>query len=643
MMTRLPALPMIAQDPYFSVWMPADTLTAADTTHWCGASQPMHGTLKIDGVDYRFLGLGNAPEMKTLSQEVTPTATVAVLEAAGVALTVRFVSPLLLSDLERLSTPITLLDAEVASRDGKTHNVEFTLQLSDKMCYAGETAPDMLYRCMPVGGLTVGFLGQRQQKLLCHSGDHITIDWGYLYLATAKGEVLRQDGLALRQSVVCGEAPVAIRGLLAYDDVASILYFGQPCKAWYAREGKTMFQALVETQAQFDTLLEKCRVLDAELLAQAGKIGGENYQLIVAASWRHTLAAHKLIADPKGKPVLLSKENDSNGCLGTVDVSYPSTPIFLRFCPELVNALCRPVLEFAKMDVWAYDFAPHDVGRYPIAGGQVYGVKDRDEFRNIKGALYPPYYLYPASADPYEFKFQMPVEECGNMLIMLYTAVHYGASWELIRENRPLMDKWVKYLEQFGRDPGEQLCTDDFAGHLNHNINLAAKAIVGIACYGRILNLLGEDGAPWEKEARDMAQDWLNRAGNGESTYLTFDKQGWSMKYNLCWDRVLELGLLPREFYRAETDSYLPRINAYGLPLDSRKDYTKSDWMVWCAAMAENKQVSHAIMAAIARFLKESSTRVAFSDWYDTKTGDYCHFIARSVQGGLYMPFLMQK
>lgn len=115
------------------------------------------------------------------------------------------------------------------------------------------------------------------------------------------------------------------------------------------------------------------------------------------------------------------------------------------------------------------------------------------------------------------------------------------------------------------------------------------------------------------------------------------------MKYNLCWDRVLELGLLPREFYRAETDSYLPRINPYGLPLDSRKDYTKSDWMVWCAAMAENRQVSHAIMAAIARFLKESSTRVAFSDWYDTKTGDYCHFIARSVQGGLYMPFLMQK
>lgn len=645
MITRLPALPLIAQDPYFSVWMPADTLTDADTAHWCGASQPMHGTLTIDGTAYRFLGLGDAPAMKTVEQSVTPTATTAVLEAANVRLTVQFVSPLLLSDLDRLSTPITLLDCQAVSLDGKEHQVDFLLHLSDKMCYDPEAAsevPEMIYRNIPCGQLNVAFLGQNRQKLLCHSGDHITIDWGYLYMASAQGEFSQDNGLALRQSVVCGQTPASIRALLAYDDVASVLYFGHPCKAWYARNGKTLFQALAETHAQFDALLEKCRALDEEVLAEAGQIGGENYQLIVAAAWRHTLAAHKLIADPDGKMVLLSKENDSNGCMGTVDVSYPSTPIFLRFCPELVNALCRPVLKFASMPVWTYDFAPHDVGRYPIASGQVYSVSDKEKeaFVQKHGAISAPLYLYPATAEAFKLVNQMPVEECGNMLIMLYTAVHYGADWELIRSYRGLMDKWVKYLEQFGRDPGEQLCTDDFAGHLNHNINLAAKAIVGIACYGRMMNLLGEDGSAWEKEAREMAQDWLARAKNGNSTYLTFDQQGWSMKYNLCWDVVLDLGLLPREFYREETDSYLPRINRYGLPLDSRADYTKSDWEMWCATMAENKAVSDAIIAAIATYLKESKTRVAFSDWYFTSTGDYRHFIARSVQGGLFMPYL---
>ena len=33
---------------------------------------------------------------------------------------------------------------------------------------------------------------------------------------------------------------------------------------------------------------------------------------------------------------------------------------------------------------------------------------------------------------------------------------------------------------------------------------------------------------------------------------------------------------------------------------------------------------------------------VPFSDWYDTKTGRFVAFIARSVQGGVYMPLLLK-
>lgn len=160
--------------------------------------------------------------------------------------------------------------------------------------------------------------------------------------------------------------------------------------------------------------------------------------------------------------VLLSKENDSNGCIGTVDISYPSAPIFLKYCPQLVNALCRGVLKFAEMPVWEEDYAPHDIGRYPYATGQVYAACDRSVFRQ-SAAVYPPYYLYPAGADAYNPHDQMPVEECGNMLIMLYAALRATGDASLIQAHRATLAKWAKYLCEYGEDPGEQLCTDDFA------------------------------------------------------------------------------------------------------------------------------------------------------------------------------------
>ncbi|MGN0746550.1 MAG: glutaminase domain-containing protein, partial [Aristaeellaceae bacterium] len=304
----------------------------------------------------------------------------------------------------------------------------------------------------------------------------------------------------------------------------------------------------------------------------------------------------------------------------------------------LVNALCRPVLAFAAMPVWDCDFAPHDVGRYPYATGQVYAARKHA----ANGAVHPPYYLYPAGTDVYDFRYQMPVEECGNMLIMLEAAMACGADAALAAGCLPILEKWVRYLDQYGEDPGDQLCTDDFAGHLSHNINLAAKAIVGVACYARIMRRFGreEEARRWEARAHEMAASWLERARGEQGTALTFDGSGWSMKYNLAWDLALGLELMPASFYQAETESYLPRVNEYGLPLDSRADYTKSDWLVWTAAMAADRETFGRLIAPLAHYLRTTSTRVPFSDWYDTKTGRYVAFIARSVQGGVYMPLL---
>ena len=637
-MDRLPALPLIANDPYFSIWLPGDTLTDAETVHWSGAPKRLEGYLQVDGQAYAFLGRSSRPTMTTRTLRVTPTRTISVMEAAGVELMIEFWSPALPDDLDTLSVPVTFIDYLLRSTDGKKHSVSLHVFASAALCYDGNVPPPLQGEQFACGQLQMALIGQAQQRVLGNSGDHITIDWGYLYMAAANGVSRENDGLRFTADLPVTTAPSGGFLMLGYDDIASINYFGACCRAWGLRNGKTLPQALTEFACRHNELYSACASLDERVTSEALRIGGDDYALIVSAAWRHTFAAHKLIATPGGEMALLSKENDSNGCIGTVDVSYPSIPLFLKFCPELVNALCRPVLYFASLPVWQEDFAPHDVGRYPYATGQVYAAKRRLE--NGQTAL--PFYLYPAGVDVYDSRYQMPVEECGNMLIMLEAAAACGANRDLIRRYAPLLEKWVKYLDTYGEDPGEQLCTDDFAGHLARNINLSAKAIVGIACWARLLRRLNrqEEAGRWEARARDMAESWLPRAQKGDATALTFDGTGWSMKYNLAWDLVLELNLLPQTFYAQETRSYLGRMNEFGLPLDSRADYTKSDWLVWSASLAQDQEVFRQLIAPLAHYLRTTGTRVPFSDWYDTRTGKYVAFIGRSVQGGVFMPML---
>ena len=642
-MDRLPALPLIANDPYFSIWMPGDTLTSAEPIHWSGAPKHLDGHIVIDGHEYCYFGQSSRPAMRTVSLSVTATRTVSVLEAAGIELTVTFWSPALPDDLDALSTPITFVDFALRALDGQTHSVSLRFFASAELCYDGQVPPALVGDAFTLASLQTAFIGQAQQKVLGPSGDHITIDWGYLYLSAPCGTVEKEDTRGLRYTL---EEEIGKEGLhtflmLGYDDIASINYFGTLCRAWGLRDGKTLPQSLASFAARHDDLLCAAKALDEKVALQAQAVGGDDYGLITAAAWRHTFAAHKLIATPEGEMAFLSKENDSNGCIGTVDVSYPSVPLFLTFCPELVNALCRPVLYFASLPVWQEDFAPHDVGRYPYATGQVYAAKR--PLPNGQVAL--PFYLYPEGTDVYDLRYQMPVEECGNMLIMLESALSFGASDTLIRTYAPLLSRWVKYLDTYGEDPGEQVCTDDFAGHLARNVNLSAKAVVGIACWSRILERLGEteEAAHWYRRSAEMARSWLARADRPEGSVLTFDGSGWSMKYNLVWDLVLKLDLLPRDFYDKETRSYLPRMGEFGLPLDSRADYTKSDWLVWCASMAQDKEVFCQLIAPLAHYLRTTSTRRPFSDWYDTQTGVYVAFIGRSVQGGVYMPLLLEK
>ena len=243
----------------------------------------------------------------------------------------------------------------------------------------------------------------------------------------------------------------------------------------------------------------------------------------------------------------------------------------------------------------------------------------------------------------------MPVEECGNALISASAVAYFGDDEDqaFLTEHQELLNHWADYLLENGYDPGMQLCTDDFAGHLARNCNLSAKAIVALAAYGKM-----SDQVRYLDAARGFAKRWELDAKDEHSaaTRLAFDQEGtWSLKYNLIWDRLLGLDLFQDSTYKAEVQLYQEKMNRYGMPLDYRSDYTKVDWLAWTTFLADDAAFKTDLYQAIWQFINETRHRVPISDWYYSSTADqvvhshrYLGFQNRTVVGGLFVNLLEQ-
>src|SRR6185437_14932309 len=128
---------------------------------------------------------------------------------------------------------------------------------------------------------------------------------------------------------------------------------------------------------------------------------------------------------------------------------------------------------------------------------------------------------------------------------------------------------------------------------------------------------------------------------DGDHYRLAFDKPGtWSQKYNLVWDNILGLHLFPVDVSSREIAFYLQHMNRYGLPLDDRATYSKLDWELWTATLADNPTDFRTMVHAVFSFLNDSPDRVPMTDWYDTISAKQVGFQARSVVGGVYIRLL---
>lgn len=646
---RPPAVPLIVHDPYFSVWSVTDQLAEGATRHWTGAEQPLVSLARIDGRTYRLMGNPSAIETP-LPQErltVSPTQTEVEFAGAGVSITLRFTTPTLPDDVDVLSRTATYLTWQAQSTDGMTHDVTVYFS-ADARLAVNDPSQEVIWDRANAGGHDVLRIGTVEQPILRKKGDNLRIDWGHLLVSGAGSGYLGEENKALSQFGAEGTLPfdepskpsptsanivaafilpfsqvgakaVSKHLIVAYDDLYSIQFMGHNLRPYWRRNGLDGLGLIQEAERDYAKLVARCDTFDKDTMHDLARIGGKTYAHIAALAYRQSLGAQKVVADANGQPLMFSKENFSNGCIATVDVLYPAAPLLLAFSPTLTKASLVPVLEYAASPRWKWPFAPHDLGTYPKANGQVYGGGERTE------------------------EDQMPVEESGNMLLILAALAHAEGNADFSAKYWPQLEKWAQYLADKGFDPERQLSTDDFAGHLAHNVNLSAKAIEALGAYAYLAGRLGkmDEAKRVRALAESFAHRWVEEGKSGDHYKLAFDRDDtWSQKYNLVWDRLLGINLFPASVAREELAFYRNHQHAYGLPLDNRADYTKLDWIVWTATLTPELADFQVLVDPIAKFLNDTPNRVPMSDWYMTSNAHQRGFQARSVVGGVFIKML---
>ncbi|RFZ94460.1 DUF4965 domain-containing protein [Mucilaginibacter conchicola] len=592
---------------------------------------------EVKPVDYE--GLKDA---KQTSVVVTATRTIYKFTAGKTDLELTFTSPLLMDNLSLMSRPVSYITYKVKANDGKTHNVQVYLGASADLARNKPTQEVVASKSIS-NGLSILKTGTKEQPLLKKRGDDVRIDWGYFYVAAPVAEKATQYVTTDNQAVgsfagnvktgpitqgtsvflntiipfgKVGAAPVEKFVELGYDELYSVQYFGKNLRPWWNLSGnKTMVGQLQQAAADYKTTIAKCRAFDTKIYNEAAAAGGTEYAKLCAIAYRQAIAAHSLERSPQGELLFLSKENFSNGSINTVDITYPSAPLFLVYNPELLKGMMNGIFYYSESGKFAKPWAAHDLGTYPQANGQTYGE-------------------------------DMPVEESGNMILATAAVAKAEGNALYAKKHWKTLTTWVNFLVKDGLDPANQLCTDDFAGHLARNANLSLKAINGIGAYAQMAETLGDKAtaAKYRAIAKEYVSKWMKMADAGDHYSLVFEKPDtWSQKYNLVWDKMLKLNLFPQSVYDREIKYYLTKQEKYGLPLDSRKTYTKSDWIMWTGSLTSNTNEFKALVDPIYKYAIETPTRVPLSDWHETTNGRQVGFQARSVVGGYWMKVLEKK
>eukprot|EP01114_Cavostelium_apophysatum_P001767 TRINITY_DN1153_c1_g1_i3.p1 TRINITY_DN1153_c1_g1~~TRINITY_DN1153_c1_g1_i3.p1 ORF type:complete len:726 (-),score=182.07 TRINITY_DN1153_c1_g1_i3:55-2037(-) len=642
-------------DPYMNIWQMTDNLTDDWSKYWPGTVKAFVGLIRIDGDAYRFMGAPQQaggpmpPAMQQLSVQVFPTRTQYMFQQSGIALTLTFTTPALIDDIDLLSRPITFISFDIESVDNNGHQVELYFDHTGEI--AVNTVDEEIVWSRASSNLVDSMrIGTSAQSYFDITGDGVGIDWGFAYLGVpidnqastvmcgalsarntfaSSGMIPTSDDTnmpraasdnwpVLAASWNLGVVNTTFQSkyvIFGYDEVQSIDYFGQVLTPYWRQNFGSMLDLFDTSVQEYPIILEDCVSWDYTVMSMGYSVGGSKYSTLLALAYRQTLGGCKLVWNDKEQDYwYFMKEISSDGDISTVDVVFPASPFFVLLSPQLLKKLQIPLLAYANNETstpYDYVFAPHHLGTWPVANIQ----SNQQE--------------------------NMPIEETGNMLMMILTAAvqqndvdwFYPRYWNVLQN-------WGDYLVQNLPDPGNQLCTDDFEGPTPHDANLAVKGIVAIDCFAMLNVLVGRNDSydKYHNIAIQYANQWMNLANPNDTNHyaLRFDQPGWSLKYNLLYQVILGLDTFPKSVFQMEFDFYNTQKLTYGVPLDVRHDYTKLDWQFWVAAMFEDKSDWYDWVDFLYDYANTTPSRVPLSDWYHATTGEQAGFQARTVVGGLY-------
>ncbi|GCF07121.1 glutaminase domain-containing protein [Dictyobacter arantiisoli] len=671
---RPPSVPLIVRNPYVSTWQNSDVAPGSWSTFWNGNVKAITGIVRVDGTSYVFFGApGSIGTVQTATQiqlEITATQSRYVFQAGAVNLYVNFLSPIEATNVQLLSIPFGYIYVQAHSNDGKTHTVSVYMDISGEWAHGTNTTPiNWAYQTINTGTQNVNAFSVTPNvpQILAETNDYPS--WGSAIWATnGPGFTYQsgQDSVVRSQAVSQGNLsntmdtgmPRAINdrwpvfgfnfnlGTLSGTPNAPIVFVlghvRQPAVSYQGGQISPLWQSYWSNWSQMLgaayndatalAVLARANTLDASIARAAVAAGGAHYAALCALAARQAFGGIELV-NTSSAPWLFLKEISSDGNVSTIDVIYPMFPILYYLSPNLLSLILAPILHYVESGLWPRPYCVHDLGSsYPNASGHNDGGGEN-----------------------------MQVEETANMLIMAAAYILQASASDASTYSNAhytIFKQWADYLNApnggnpsrpNALDPLLQNQTDDFTGLIAHSTNLALKGILGIGAMGIIAHAAGKSSdqqfysntaatliTQWAQLGQDSSQAHLDIAYTEADTDQGTGAGTYSLKYNAFPDRTLGLNLIPTSVLQEEANWYLQKKNQYGIPLDTRHTYTKSDWELWTAASTDNIQLRQFLIDALYSFANTSPSRVPFTDWYDTISNTQNGFQARPVVGGLF-------
>ncbi|KAF1968192.1 DUF1793-domain-containing protein [Bimuria novae-zelandiae CBS 107.79] len=610
------------------------------------------GLIRVDGKTFTWLGAPNVTSelANQTSYEYTASKSIFIIDVDDkVSIRASFISPLTPEDFKRQSLIASYLNVEVVTLDGSEHEVQLYTDISAEWI-SGDLSAVAHWDHDTTDDLSYHKVWKQEQQHFSEVGDRA--EWGNIYYTTdTKDGLTYQSGsdkevrsafasngeLANTQDTnfraINSDWPVfgyavdlgTIGGALPVSTLFSIGLYQEEAIQFLGKEGNTTLSSLwtdyfVDDVAALSffhkDFSESNRItseFDEKVDIDSKNAAGDDYAILTTLAARQVLGATQLVGT-QDKHFLFLKEISSNGNTQTIDVIYPATPFFYYANPELVKLLLDPHFENQESGHYPNKWAIHDLGtHYPNATGHEDGGDE-----------------------------PMPVEECGNNIIMVLKYAQTSHNNAYLRAHYPILKQWVEYLVSDSLYPDLQLSTDDFAGHLANQTNLALKGIIGIAAMAQIATLVGEDddAENYTSIAQDYITKWetlgVNAAASPPHATLNYNNASThGLLYNLFNDKLLGTNLVPQHIYDDQSDFYLTVANTYGVDLDTRNAFwTKGDWEIFCAAVAK-EETRGMLVGKYARWVGETGSSAPMSDLYLTGSGEqYLDFRARPVVGG---------